>query len=78
MAAPHVTGAIALVLASKVLGPDPTTAAIQQRLEDTARDLGPPGPDRLYGAGLLDVAAALSGTRTPVPPAETPPATSSG
>jgi serine protease len=83
MAAPHVTGAIALLLASKVLGADPTTGAIQQRLEDTARDLGAPGPDPLYGAGLLDVAAALRGTKTPVapppePPPPTPPATSSG
>ena len=26
----------------------------QGRLEGTARDLGPAGPDRRYGAGLLD------------------------
>ena len=63
MAAPHVTGAIALLLASRVLGEHPTTAAIQQRLEDTARDLGAPGRDRYYAAGLLDAAAALRGTR---------------
>jgi serine protease len=67
MAAPHVTGAVALLLASGVLGPHPTTAAVQQRLQDTARDLGAPGPDRTYAAGLLDVAAALRGTRTPPP-----------
>jgi serine protease len=64
MAAPHVTGVIALLLASHVLGDHPTTAAIQQRLEDTARDLGAPGRDRYYAAGLLDAAAALTGVRS--------------
>ncbi|MEN3281557.1 MAG: serine protease [Solirubrobacteraceae bacterium] len=64
MAAPHVTGAIALVLAAHVLGDHPTTAAIQQRLEDTARDLGTPGRDRYYAAGLLDAAAALTGVKS--------------
>jgi serine protease len=64
MAAPHVTGAIALLLASHVLGDHPTTAAIQQRLEDTARDLGSPGRDRYYAAGLLDAAAALRGVKS--------------
>jgi serine protease len=64
MAAPHVTGVIALLLASHVLGDHPTTAAIQQRLEDTARDLGSPGRDRYYAAGLLDAAAALRGVKS--------------
>jgi len=64
MAAPHVTGVIALLLASRVLGEHPTTAAIQQRLEDTARDLGAPGRDRYYAAGLLDAAAALRGVKS--------------
>jgi serine protease len=67
MAAPHVTGAVALLLASGALGPRPTTAAVQQRLKDTARDLGAPGRDRVYASGLLDVAAALRGTKTPPP-----------
>jgi serine protease len=65
MAAPHVTGVIALLLASKVLGAHPTTNQIAKRLTDTARDLGAPGPDRYYSAGLVDAAAALRGTRTP-------------
>ena len=64
MAAPHVTGVVALLLAAKVLGPDPTTEQIARRLTDTARDLGTPGPDRYYGAGLVDAAAALRGTKT--------------
>jgi serine protease len=63
MAAPHVTGVIALLLASKVLGPNPTTRQISQRLTETARDLGATGPDRYYAAGLVDAAAALRGTK---------------
>lgn len=58
MAVPHVTGVAALVIATGVLGPDPTPDRLIARLEGTARDLGPPGPDRRYGAGLLDAAAA--------------------
>ena len=64
MAAPHVTGVVALLLASKVLGPNPTTEQVARRLTATARDLGAPGPDRYYGAGLVDAAAALRGTPT--------------
>jgi serine protease len=64
MAAPHVTGVVALLLASKVLGPHPTTRQISRRLAETARDLGTAGPDRYYAAGLVDAAAALRGTRT--------------
>jgi serine protease len=58
MAAPHVSGTAALVIASGVLGPTPTPEAIEARLEGTARDLGTPGPDNFYGHGLLDAAAA--------------------
>ena len=61
MAAPHVTGVIALLLASKVLGPHPTTKQISQRLTDTARDLGAPGFDHRYGYGLIDAEAAVGG-----------------
>jgi serine protease len=60
MAAPHVTAAAALVIASGVLGPHPTVTAIEQRLMSTARDLGPPGKDHFYGAGLLDAGAATA------------------
>jgi serine protease len=61
-AAPHVTGVVALVLASGVLGRNPTPGEVERHLERTARDLGAPGPDRYYGAGLIDAAAA---TRRP-------------
>jgi serine protease len=58
MAAPHVSATAALVVASGVLGPDPAPGAIERRLEQTARDLGPVGKDPHYGAGLLNAAAA--------------------
>ena len=60
MAVPHVSGTIALMLGEGILGPDPSPAQIEQRLEATARDLGPPGYDTTYGAGLLDAAAATT------------------
>ncbi len=58
MAAPHVSAAAALVIASGILGPHPTPAAIERRLETTARDLGAPGRDEDYGCGLLDAGRA--------------------
>ena len=60
MAAPHVSAAAALVIASGVIGPHPSPAAIEARLKATARDLGPGGPDYRYGAGLLDAARAVT------------------
>jgi serine protease len=60
MAAPHVSGTAALVIASGVLGAKPTPDAVEARLKATARDLGVPGPDNFYGAGLVDAAAATA------------------
>jgi serine protease len=60
MAAPHVSGTAALVIASGILGRAPSPDAIEARLKATARDLGPPGPDDHYGAGLVDAAAATA------------------
>jgi serine protease len=59
MAAPHVSGVAALLIGSRRLGRNPTPQAVENRLEDTARDIGVPGWDARYGAGLLDAAAAL-------------------
>jgi serine protease len=59
MAAPHVAGLAALIIASGRLGPHPSPAAVQQLIEQTARDVGPPGCDVRYGHGLIDAAAAL-------------------
>jgi serine protease len=60
MAAPHVSGTAALVIASGLLGARPSPDAIEARLKETARDLGVPGPDKRYGAGLIDAAAATT------------------
>jgi subtilisin family serine protease len=56
MAAPHVSGAVALLLA---LGLTPQQAV--DRLLATAKDIGLPGRDTTFGAGRLDVAKAVSG-----------------
>jgi len=63
-AAPHVAGVVALVLAAGVLGDEPAPGLVERHLESRARDLGAPGRDRDYGAGLVDAAAA---TATPPP-----------
>jgi serine protease len=60
MAAPHVTGIAALLIGTKRLGPHPSPRAIQLRIEQTARDAGPPGFDVRYGYGIVDAAAALN------------------
>ena len=60
MAAPHVSATAALVIASGVIGPRPTPGQIEARLKATARDLGTPGPDSRYGAGLVDAARAVT------------------
>jgi serine protease len=72
MAAPHVAATAALVIASGVIGPQPTPKQIELRLKATARDLGAPGYDTRYGAGLLDAAAATA-PPPPAPPPAPPP-----
>jgi serine protease len=58
MATPHVSAAAALVIATRVVGLRPSPAAVEKRLEATARDLGTPGYDSRYGYGELNAAAA--------------------
>jgi len=60
MAAPHVSATAALVIASGVIGRRPTPAQLEARLKATARDLGAPGRDARYGAGLVDAARAVT------------------
>jgi serine protease len=67
MAVPHVSGVAALVIASGVLGRDPEPDEIAARLKATARDLGTPGPDRRYGAGLVNAGAATAPAPAPAP-----------
>lgn len=57
MAAPHVAGAVALLLAD---GWDPEAAV--ERLLATADGRDRPGRDPTLGAGVLDVAAAVTGS----------------
>jgi subtilisin family serine protease len=55
MACPHVAGAAALVWS---LAPDATPQQVVDALTATATDLGAPGHDPVFGAGLLNVNAA--------------------
>jgi serine protease len=65
MASPHVAAIAALVIASGVVGSHPSPQQVEDRLKSTARDLGVPGEDERYGAGLVDAGRAT----TPGPPA---------
>ncbi len=60
MASPHVAATAALIIASGVLGRHPSPAQIVARLRATARPLGGPADARLYGAGLVNAAAATA------------------
>jgi serine protease len=60
MASPHVAATAALIIASGVLGRRPTPAQLIARLRATARKLGGGGDEALYGAGLVDAAAATA------------------
>lgn len=62
VAAAHVSGIAALLIE---LRPTLTPTAVRNRLLSTARDLGAPGRDDVYGAGLADAyraAAAVGAT----------------
>ncbi len=64
-AAPHAAGA-AVALMSKSY--DMNAYKLKEALMHTARDAGDPGADNEYGAGIMDLAAALDWiTAKPVP-----------
>lgn len=63
--APLVAGVCALLLQ---IHPDWTPRKIAEALRQTATDLGPPGPDNLYGWGLVNAAAAARFDPSPVAP----------
>jgi subtilisin family serine protease len=66
--APLASAAAAVLLSVR---PSLTASQVLRLLESSARDLGPPGRDAAYGAGLLDVQAALqAATSGPLPPAD--------
>ena len=58
MAAPYVAGLAALLLSAH---PEWTPAQVEQRMSETAIDLGRRGRDDYFGEGRIDVARALSG-----------------
>jgi serine protease len=60
MATPHVAATAALIIASGVLGPNPTPAQLTARLIATATKLGVPADSSRYGAGLVNAAAATA------------------
>jgi subtilisin family serine protease len=57
LASAHVSGVVALMLQRH---PELTPAEVREVLVRTARDLGKSGRDDLYGAGLIDAAAAVA------------------
>ena len=56
MSTPHVAGAVALILEAN---PKLDPAQVKEILQLTAVDLGPPGTDNEFGAGRVDVLAAV-------------------
>jgi subtilisin family serine protease len=73
-AAPHVSAALAILLSTGKFTP----AQAVQRLLDTAKDIGDPGRDTLYGAGRLDIAAAMRGIDAASPGTSSTTAASTG
>jgi len=56
-ASPHVAGAMAALLSAF---PEASVPHLRSALIQSARDLGPPGPDNDYGNGLIDLLAAYN------------------
>jgi serine protease len=75
MAAAHVSGVAAMVLASRRIDPllsdEARVRAVTKRLRNTARDLGLPRPQQ--GAGLIDAEAATGTGPSFYPPGQHPP-----
>ncbi|MEE7478812.1 peptidase S8 [Methylobacterium hispanicum] len=63
MAAAQVSGVVALMLQAK---PGLKPAEVRAALTHSARDLGPPGPDREFGAGFADAEGAVHALTAPV------------
>jgi subtilisin family serine protease len=62
MAAPHVSGVAALLLAQN---PNLTVSQLRDRLLNFAVDAGAPGPDIIYGHGILNARNSLTQTTAP-------------
>jgi subtilisin family serine protease len=70
--AAEITGIIALMLEHN---PQLNSDAVRQALVRSARDLGAPGVDPLFGAGLVDAYQAVSSVMPAAPEANAAPAT---
>ncbi len=68
-AAPHVSGAVAIL---RQRNPDASVDQIKLALQRSAHDLGSPGPDSVYGYGAIDIMAALRQLDSLAPPLTTP------
>ncbi len=62
MSAPHVSGVAALLLAQN---PNLTASQVRDRLLNFAVDAGAPGPDIIYGNGILNARNSLTQTLAP-------------
>jgi serine protease len=60
MAAPHVSAIAAMVIASGVIGRNPSPQQVLVRLEQTSHPLGSGRPNADYGYGLVDAGLATS------------------
>ncbi len=69
MSAPHVTGALALLLSAY---PHLSVAEQELALTSSSFDLGTPGQDNNFGAGRLDILAAYNYLVNNPPPTPTP------
>lgn len=72
MAAPHVSAAAAMVIASGVLGRHPSPDQILARLEQTAQPLDGSSPNHYFGYGLVDIGAATAPLSSTPSGAQTP------
>jgi type VII secretion-associated serine protease mycosin len=75
MAAGFVAGAAALLFAAE---PRVTNTQVRDILLTTATDIGEPGRDLVFGAGLVNMVAALQALRQLYPPVSTPTVTAVG
>ena len=57
MAVPHVSGALARIWADF---PNCKSDVVRKSIQESAKDLGPPGKDSMFGYGLLQAEAAYN------------------
>ena len=72
MACPHVSAIAALIIATGVIGKHPKPQAVEQRIKQTATDLGPQGVDHRYGSGLVNAFQAINPAFGQPPPQPEP------